>query len=146
MTRKLAIAALFALAPLAALAQAPATLADLQTQNAVKLTKADLEALVPGAKNENQSRQGNNRVLTHGSGGRLMGIMHGAQLAAAGAPGEGKWRIEDDGRYCVDMTWSFRTSSVDEKWCAAIWKAGSDYYATIGDKPDTRAWKQVFKK
>ena len=124
----------------------PATLADLQAANASKLSKDDLQALIPGGKNESVGRNGNARQFEHGADGRLMGRMYGGSVAASGAPGEGKWSITDDGKYCIDLRWTFRTSSTDEKWCGAVWKLGSDYYVSLGEKPDARAWKQAFRK
>ena len=144
LTRPLLVAAL--LFSSAVLAQAPATRADLESQKATLLSKADLEALLPGATNENIApRSGSTRSWSLAQGGRLTGRATGG-LNQNYTKAEGKWNIDDDGKYCVNVDWTWGGGASTEKWCAAVYKLGADYYAVTRNGADAVAWKQKISK
>ena len=129
-----------------AAAQEPGTRADLEAQKAVLLTKADLDALLPGATNESRApRTGSARNLTLMQGGRVVGRASGG-LNQNTTKAEGKWNVSDEGRYCVEIDWIWGSGSTSEKWCASMYKLGNDYYAVTRQGADAPAWKQTISK
>ena len=142
--RRLAVLSCFIVAP--ALAQAPATRADLEAQKAVVLTKADLETLLPGAKDVSVApRTGSQRDLSLMASGRIVGQATGGQNQGY-TKAEGKWNVSDDGKFCVNIAWTWGGGSADEKWCATLYKLGDDYYAVTREGPTGVAWKHKITK
>jgi hypothetical protein len=122
----LVIAAL-ALAPAAASAE-ETELGPLLDKGAVKLTRAELEALVPGSTTKFtqwttgplgqanvdyswENPPGGATFRAYGRGPRLS------------SDGTGTWSISGDGRYCWDVTFTRQW-----KACRFIFKAGDAYY------------------
>jgi hypothetical protein len=105
--------------------------AELQAKSARKLSKEELEQLLPGARvtrwstnaelswtnNADGKFLANDRGTAGGSG---MGKRSGMR---GGSPGT--WRISEDGQYCVDIAWEFRDR---EKWCRDIYQANGNHY------------------
>jgi hypothetical protein len=115
---------------------------ELNAKNPTKVAKADLEKMIPGATTESTGRQGGQRSWQNMDGGRLIGRSYGAGQRASGTAAEGKWRISDEGNYCVEIAWTGVTYAGEEKWCAPVVKAGDDLYVVF----KTSAMKVWFKK
>jgi hypothetical protein len=116
---------------------------DLKAKNPTQLEKADVESLVKGSTTESTGRSGGQRTWQNMDGGRLIGRSYGAGARASGTAGEGKWRIADDGKYCVEIAWTGVTFAGEEKWCGPVVKAGSDHYVVFASG---NAMKVLFKK
>ena len=129
---------------LAILAVAPAAgqemeLGQLLDKGAVRLSKADLEALVPGTTtkftqwttgplgqaNVDYSWENPPGGATFRAYSRAPRISHN---------GTGTWRISDDGRYCWDV-------NINREWkaCRVIFKVADGYY--MSPSADNRAAK-----
>ena len=115
---------------------------DVKAKNPVQLDKAALETLVPGTTSESVGRNGHQRKWENMTGGRLRGSSRGAHTRIGGWVGEGKWRIQDDGKLCVEIGWTGPQHSSEEKWCASVVKAGDDYYVMF----QAGAMKMSFSK
>ena len=73
-------------------------------------------------------------------------------LSSAGGTGDfgravtarGKWRISDDGRYCVFIEWR---GIPNEEWCRYILQTNDGYYGVNSDSVATaRVFKMDIKK
>jgi len=115
---------------------------EVSAKNPVKLDRAALESLVPGTTSESVARNGNQRKWENMAGGRLRGSSRGPHSRIGGLVGEGKWRIQDDGKLCVEIGWTGPQHSSEEKWCAPVVKAGDDYYVMF----QAGAMKMSFSK
>lgn len=133
-----AVAALacFAL-PVAALADGPATVRDLESP--VTLSKDEVIALLPGAKVERVSARGSNQNWTNDSDGTMVVYSDNRMLNAVRTSTAGKWHISDDGRYCVLIPWR---GAETEEWCRFVIKASDGYYMA---KATTMGNEKVFK-
>jgi hypothetical protein len=136
---KLAIAVL-ALAPAVALGQ-EIELGQLLDQNAVKLTKADLEGLVPGT--TTKFTQWTTGPLGQASvdyswenppGGAKFRVY--ARAPRTSNDGTGTWSISENGRYCWDIV-------ITREWksCRFIFKADGAYY--MSPSADNRSAKAI---
>lgn len=115
---------------------------EVNAKSPVKLDKGALESLVPGSTSESVARNGNRRKWENMAGGRLRGSSRGPHSTAGGLVGEGTWRIQDDGKLCVEIGWTGPQHSSGEKWCAPVVKAGDDYYVMF----QAGAMKMSFRK
>jgi len=108
-------------------AQTASTLADLDSQNRVTLTRDELGKLMPGASMSRVISNGNRHNWKNDPDGTFIIRSDTKAQISSGATAYGKWHISDDGRYCVLIEWK-RTDA--EEWCRYIVKAGDSYYAT----------------
>jgi hypothetical protein len=116
-----------------------------ELQGVVKLSAQELRSIADGAKVTNISEGRYSRQWENESGGKLTASTK--DLNSSGRVrqgyGSGTWRIEDDGRYCVEITWS-RSS---EKWCRHIFRSGDKLYlSTESANPGGKANEIEFKK
>jgi hypothetical protein len=117
---------------------------ELQQKGVVKLSAQELRGIAQGAKVIDRAATGSVRQWENEIGGEFPAVSSNASTPG-GKPvyGKGTWRIEDDGRYCVEIAW--RTST--EKWCRHIFRSGDKLYSsTAGTKPDVKAYEIEFKK
>jgi hypothetical protein len=136
-TTRLAIAVL-ALAPALALGQ-EIDLGQLLDKSAVQLTKAELEALVPGTTTKftqfTTGPQGQANVdyswENPAGGAKFRAYGRGPRITFDGT---GTWLISQDGRYCWDITFNRQWKS-----CRFVFKAGDGYY--MSPSADDRAVK-----
>lgn len=134
---RLAIA-LLALAPAFAFGQ-EVELGPLLDKGAVKLAKADLEALVPGRTTKftqfTTGPQGQANVdyswENPPGGATFRAYGRGPRLTFDGT---GTWSISGDGRYCWDITFNRQWKS-----CRFVFKAGEGYF--MSPSADDRAAK-----
>jgi len=129
------------LASPAAMAQM-VNLADIQKQGAVKLTAQQLRAAAEGA---SASYRAENRWLLqwkNEAGGKLQASATppaGAGPETRGQYGKGTWRIEDDGKYCLQVS----HPKEPQTWCRFIYKAGNKTYSTV--ETDGKAYEIKFR-
>ena len=123
-------------------AQEKMTLAMLKAQDAKRLDKEALLALLPGAVDVSAPLRATaqQRRWSLAQDGRLTGNATGG-LNQNSTRAEGKWRVNDDGRFCVDIAWTWSGGSSEEKWCGLVYQAGSDHYVVFRDEPEAPAWK-----
>jgi hypothetical protein len=139
---RLAIAML-ALPPSLALGQ-EIELGQLLDKGAVKLTKAELEALIPGTTTKftqwqtTQLGQANIDYSWENpaGGGTFRVYGRGPRMSANGT---GTWSIADNGRYCWDIM-------INREWkaCRFVFKAGDGYY--MAPSASDRAAKAISVK
>jgi hypothetical protein len=132
--------ALAALVPALALGQ-ETELGALLDKGAVKLGKAELEALVPGSTTKftqwTTSQQGQSNVdysWENPPGGA--GFRAYARGSRQTADGTGTWSISGDGRYCWDVTFTRQW-----KTCRFVFKAGDGHF--MSPSADDRAAKAL---
>jgi hypothetical protein len=104
------------------------TLAEVKGSNAVQLSTADLQQMLPGTKVVNQGPTGGTRHWVNSPGGSLAASSSGEPgMRATVVSGSGSWKMDDKGTYCVHILWSWHNSVED--WCRYIFKSGDKYYA-----------------
>ena len=131
------------LAPCAHAQDAGLTVRDLDAQNPKRLTLAELQQLLPGAKMSRLTAAGWQHYWTNEPGGSFVvsasNMNPGISRSQAASTAQGKWHIADDGRYCVLIEWKRNPT---EEWCRYILQTSDGYYATKSDQ--TKAEK-VYK-
>ena len=118
---------------------------ELEEKGAAKLSKGELQSLLPGAKVRSVAPStGSTRTWENTADGKFYassdnrGALGGKQgLAQA----RGEWRLSDDGKYCVEIDWG----RSPEKWCRTMYKLGDKYYGAGKDK-DAPPWEFEFRK
>ena len=124
---------------------AAVTPAWLKEKGAKLLTKADLDALLPGSSFQDESDTYQNRYQNKADGSLATShtprIGGGAQNPAFSAVGS--WRASDQGQYCVDFK-TFR--GTETKYCMNVWALDKDYYVTFGRADDAKGRKAGFSK
>jgi hypothetical protein len=122
----------------AAAAHAQSTLAELLEKGAVRLTKADLMAMMP-ARVESvwPNRQGEEDLLLS-EDGRISGKGYHYNSRSESAV-EGRWNVEDDGRFCTPKTFLVWNSRTNE--CRYVFRLGTDYFGAQKAEPDARVLK-----
>lgn len=115
--------------------EGPQVVRDLDPMTPRKLTKEDLQQLLPGAKMSRLSASGNTHLWTNDPDGTFIVSSDnrnlpggGGATGARGSTAPGKWHISDDGRYCLLIEWK---SVPTEEWCRYFFVvADGSYYAT----------------
>jgi len=107
-------------------------LQDLESKQPAKLSKDELQQLLPGAKMSSTNSRGNTRAWANDPDGTFTSS-NDNHASSHGRPsyGQGKWRISDDGRYCVVIDWQRADT---EQWCRFIIRTTDGYYAARSDK------------
>ena len=125
-------------------AQESATLAGLRAQAATTLSRADLMALMPGAKVMRINEKGSTHIWTNEPGGEMIVSSDNRGSSGRSTTAQGKWSIGDDGRFCVAIQWK---KGEPEDSCRFILKTADAYYATSELEPETRkAYKITIEK
>ena len=130
------------LSPLALSQEGPQIVGDLAPLNPRKLSKEDLQQLMPGAKVSRLAASGNTHIWTNDPDGSFIVSSDnrnlpggGNVMGARGSTTRGKWHISDDGRYCVLIEWK---SVPTEEWCRYFFVVpDGTYYATKSDATPT---------
>lgn len=135
-----ALIAILAIAPAVAIGQ-EVELGTLLDKGAVRQSKADLEALVPGATTKftrwSVGAQGQANVTYSWEnvvGGKIpRAYWRGVMRSGDGA---GTWSLSGDGRYCWNVTF-------EREWkaCQIVFKVGDSYYMSMS--ADDRAAKAI---
>ena len=120
-------------------------LGDLESKNPKKLSKDEVTELMTGAKISRVSDRGNTHLWSNDAGGSFL-------VSSAGGTGDfgrpvtarGKWKISDEGRYCVLIEWR---GVPNEEWCRYILQTTDGYYGVSSDSVATaRVFKMDIKK
>lgn len=115
---KLAFAVLGGAVALSALAQ----------ESAVKMSREELQAFLPGTKVTHVNSGGSERHWTNEPDGTLYATTNNKAIVSPTGSlvtGQaGTWKVSDDGKYCIDIDWK----KVSEKWCSTILKGQGDTY------------------
>jgi hypothetical protein len=97
-------------------------------ESGTKISGDELRALVTGAKVTHVNRYGSVRRWTDDPDGTFVASTsnqkHGGALTGSSYTGQGKWLINDDGKFCIEIDWK----RDDEKWCATIVKGEDGIY------------------
>lgn len=138
--------AILAIVPAVALGQ-EVELGTLLDKGAVRLTKAELESLVPGATTKftqwttGAKGQGNVDYSWQNAADGKIPHAFGRGMKSSW-DGTGTWRISEDGRYCWDLM-------MQREWksCRFVFKVGDGYYmSTSADDRATKALPSKFQK
>ena len=120
-------------------------LGDLESKSPKKLSKEEVTELMTGAKVSRVSDRGNTHLWSNDAGGSFL-------VSSAGGTGDfgrpvtarGKWKISDEGRYCVLIEWR---GLPNEEWCRYILQTTDGYYGVSSDSVATaRVFKMDIKK
>ena len=121
------------------------SVAELKAKSAQKLSKEELDALVPDSTFRNET-ESSNRSWTHYKDGTLaaFGQKKPGQGSTYPASAHGKWRVTDDGKLCVEVEWPVIAT---EKWCLIVSKL-EDYYVGVRNDVDdaVKGYKFALKK
>ncbi len=111
------------------------TIGEVKAKGGQKLSKGDLDALIPGTSMGSETEKVT-RTWLHEKGGKLVGSFNPKPGAGnqniKNTTGLGAWKVSDDGRLCVEIEWP-RSS---EKWCRLVYKVGSGYVGFGNDTED----------
>ncbi|MBP6187400.1 MAG: DUF995 domain-containing protein [Azonexus sp.] len=110
---------------------------------AVKMSREELLAFLPGSKVTHINSGGSERHWTNEPDGTLYATTNfkvfGNGTGSATAGKDGAWKVNEEGKYCFDVDWKTN----HETWCATILKGeGGAYY--LGKVDEKR--KIVFAK
>ena len=99
-----------------------------------RLTKDELLSLLPGTKVTHINQGGSERHWTNEADGTVVASSNnkiiGNALGTHFAQGRGTWRVDEEGKFCIDIDWS----RLQEKWCSYILRGQSDvYYLNVVD-------------
>lgn len=120
-----------------ALADSPAVFGDLDPLSPQKMSKEQLEQLLPGAKMSRiVAKTGSTHIWTNNSDGTIVvstdnkSGVNSSITNRSGVTTTGTWHISPEGRYCVTVEWK----RVDpEDWCRYIFKTSEGYFGTKSD-------------
>lgn len=106
----------------------------LAQDSAVKMTKDELLAFLPGTKVTHTSKGGSLRRWTNEPDGKFIASSdnkkYGSAMGSQGASRPGSWKVDDEGKYCIEIEWKRET----ESWCAYVLKsADGAYYLNVAD-------------
>lgn len=94
----------------------------------VRLSRDELQALIPGSETHHTSSAGSVRIWKNAADGSFVASSdnrkYGSAAGTSNATAPGTWNISDDGKYCVQIEWR----RVSEKWCSAIVKGDDGAY------------------
>ncbi len=107
-------------------AQEKTTLGDLKAGNAQRLSRSDLQSLLPEASVISTAGTGSLRQWKNQKDGTFTASSNnaGQRGSGGGSSGKGAWSINDQGQFCVEIDWA-RSS---EKWCRSLFRKGDVYY------------------
>jgi hypothetical protein len=125
-----AIGALASSAVLSQMKEAPQTVADVVAKGAKPLSAEQVRALLPGATMSRLTPRGFTQRWTNEAGGNFVVSTTGLP-ATSGRANTGKWNIESNGRYCVDIDWR---AGPAEKWCQFVLQGPDGYFLTPNPK------------
>lgn len=95
---------------------------------AAKMSKEELLAFLPGTEVVYTTRAGSLHRWNNAPDGKFVASTdnrkYGGATGLHGGTAPGTWRVDDDGKYCVQIDWSREL----EKWCAYIIKADDGAY------------------
>jgi hypothetical protein len=131
----------------AVLADSPAVFGDLDPLNPQKMSKEQLDQLLPGAK---MSRvvpsTGSTHIWTNDADGTFIvstdnksGMNSSITNRSHGVTAPGKWHISPDARYCITVEWK---RSPTEDWCRYIFKTSGGYFMT---KTESNRAEKVYR-
>ena len=113
---------------------AQATVAELTTQGAKKLSKEELQKLhAGGVTQKGTTRNGADYTQQNKPDGSVSG---NAQSTRGSAGLYGTWKIEDSGKLCLDLK---TTSGGSLQSCFFVWTLGDKYFSTLEDTAATDA-------
>jgi hypothetical protein len=121
-----------------------ATLAELKAKGARLLTKADVEKLATGAAVENRAGTASVRYWKNAADGTFVASSTNVGPAGVNRPtqGQGTWKVDDDGRFCVNIEWPRST----ENWCRGVYEVTGSTYTVSGTSDQARAYLTLFKR
>ena len=112
---------------------------DLESKSPRKLTKEELEKLLPGASMGRITRAGNKQFWTNGTDGSFIISSDNSATTGIGSTASGRWHISQDGRYCVLIEWK---RAATEDWCRYLFATSDGYY---GARSDSSRTEHVYK-
>jgi hypothetical protein len=98
------------------------------------MTKEELLAFLPGTKVTHTSKAGSLRRWTNEPDGKFIASSdnkkYGSAVGNQGVSRPGTWKVDDEGKYCIEIDWKRWT----ESWCAYVLKgAEGAYYLNVAD-------------
>jgi hypothetical protein len=117
-------------------AEPAAVLGDLDALHPQKLSKEQLDQLLPGARMSRVTSAGSTHFWTNEPGGAFMISTDNRSRAATSTmvqstSSPGTWHISPEGKYCVTIEWK-RVPTED--WCRYVFKTDDGYYFSRSDQ------------
>ncbi len=115
------------------------TLRDVSAMGGRQLGVDELKPLLVGVEVKTTSNQGRIHTWVNNSDGNLVATYLGSDRPITAA---GRWRVADNGSFCVDIDWNEPT-----KWCRFVFRAGDRFFG-VGSPSDEKAiaYEFGFKK
>lgn len=114
-------------------AVAQATLGELLEQGGKRLERAEVQALLVGATLAGPTTMGGDVRLEVKADGSLSGNIRGVRSYGV----MGTWKLEDDGRFCTDLT-SAGSRPVQFASCNHYYRRGNEFFAAdAASTPET---------
>jgi hypothetical protein len=119
-----------------AVAEPAAVFGDLEPMHPGKLSKDQLEQLLPGSKVSRKASTGSMNYWTNERDGTLVASTDnrgriGTSSIVLPSTAPGTWHISPDGRYCVTIEWK---KIAAEDWCRYVFETSEGYYSSKSDR------------
>ena len=126
------------------------TLGEFIDKGGIKMSKDELNVVVPGTKHNSRTNAFGLRNWIHDPEGRL--TAHGSVKAQGGRAmgrelditANGTWSVIDPGLYCFTIDWNPRNPESTEKRCMTVYKLGDSYYGVASDVDKTSTQMLAF--
>jgi hypothetical protein len=122
-------------ATFAARAQDVTTWGELRVTAPVTLSRAELQALLPGASMSRTNDKGSTHRWTNAPDGKMVVSSDNRGRSGRQSSATGTWSIDEEGRYCMSVQWRQGES---EESCRFLLAAGGVYWAASSLKSDAQ--------
>jgi hypothetical protein len=109
---------------------------DLEALHPQKLSKEQLEQLLPGARMSRKNPTGSTNLWTNEPGGAfIISTDNKSRIATSTiaqiSSSPGTWHISPEGKYCVTIEWK---KVPTEDWCRYVFQTDDGYYVSRTDQ------------
>jgi Protein of unknown function (DUF995) len=119
------------------------TLGELKARGAQRLSKEELELLLPGASLTREVERGEIFINTQ-KDGSLNARYQSKMRSAKQLKGYGNWKVSDDGKYCLEIKWE--RGFDDVSGCRDMYKVGEEYYGSGSSSDDAKLYHYKISK
>jgi hypothetical protein len=119
------------------------TLGALKAQGVEPLSKDEVMALLSGARLTRQLERGELHINTL-KDGSINADYQAISRNTGQLRGYGSWKINDDGKYCVEIKWNRAFDNVSG--CRRMYKVREDYYSAASDSDDEKLYHYKISK
>jgi hypothetical protein len=106
----------------------------LAKEGTVKMTKTELQALLPDTQSIYETKAGSIQRWKNEPDGKFIASTNnkklGSPLGVQNVTAPGTWRVNDEGKYCITIDW--RREPAD--WCSYVYKSADGEYFLGGSE------------